>query len=134
VLAGSYDFGVVKVAALYDTLKTDNRATSTKFIDYRSYFVSLSAPVSSAATIKFTTGKVDDKLAATNYDSTKWGIGLDYKLSKRTVVYTDYGSISNSNGAKATISYAANGGNAPNLRSATTGAVKGFDLGIAHSF
>ena len=124
-LAGSYDFGVVKVSALWDTHKNDNGAVG-KNLDYRDWFIGVRAPIG-AATLKAMYGRVQDKLTSSD-DSRKWGIGADYNLSKRTQVFVDYGKITNDSGATRQISVAANGGTASGL------GVHAFDFGIAHNF
>jgi predicted porin len=123
-LGGSYDFGVVKLSALYDTHKVDANGKNT--VDYRDYFISAKAPISGTKfTVKTTYGKVDDRTVA-DADATKFGLGLDYSLSKRTVIYADYGQISNRNQATYQVSAAANANG--------NNGVRGFDLGVAHTF
>lgn len=131
-IGGSYDFGVVKLSALWDQHKTD--VGSTRVVDYRDYFVSAKAPIAGTKfVVKATYGRVDDKLAA-NADANKFGLGVDYSLSKRTVVYADYGRISNKNSAAIyQVSSAANS-TFGNTGGAAGNGVRGFDLGIAHSF
>lgn len=124
-LAGSYDFGVVKLSGLWDTFKTRNNLTGTDTVDFRNYFISLKAPFAGKFVAKATYGQVNDKLVANN-DASKWGIGIDYQLSKRTTIYADYGSIKNDNTAAYQVSAAANANG--------NNGVKGFDIGVGHNF
>lgn len=127
-LAGSYDFGMVKVSGLWDSHKTTTGGLEAT--NYRDFFISAKAPFAGKFVGKFTWGKFDNKLAlASNDDATKFGLGVDYLMSKRTLVYADFGRINNKGVAAFNVTQAANvfGGTAATGR-------KGFDLGIAHTF
>lgn len=123
-LGASYDFGVVKLAALIDNLEVDG-ANGGTLQDQDTWFVSASAPIGKFVA-KATYGQTDnDELSSSK--GKKFGIGGQYNLSKRTNIYASYGNISNENNAAYQISPAANSqGNGIG--------VKGFDLGIAHTF
>ena len=123
--AASYDFGVVKVSALYDILKT-NEGGGSYAANQHAWFVGLKAPVGKF-TLKAVGGQLLDKLNDDNKNSFKVGLGADYALSKRTNLYLDYGQIHNQAGASIQISPAAN--------SNQTGyGTYGLDFGIAHNF
>jgi len=129
LFAGSYDFGVVKVAALYDKLETTTnawgRGVGLENADVQSWFVSASVPLGKFL-VKATYGETENDNAKES-KGTKFGLGLDYNLSKRTKIYTGYALISNENNAAYQVSPAAN--------SYGTGyGVQGFDLGVAHTF
>jgi len=127
-VAGAYDFGVVKVSALYDILKVDTRSGFAGDVDadVRTWFVSAKAPVGAAVVVKATYGRTKDR-DTSDTNASKWGIGADYNLSKRTNLYASYGTIHNDDNTAFQISPAAN--------SQGTGlGVRGFDLGIAHKF
>lgn len=135
----SYDFGMVKLAAVYDIHRaTGNNALGSNIdpVDYNDWFVSAKVPYGKFD-FKATYGRINDKrnavdiaaLAATTVkgDASKFGLGVNYNLSKRTNVYFDYGSINNSGNGNYQISPAAN--------SAGTGyGTNGFNLGLAHNF
>ncbi len=127
-IAGSYDFGVVKLRALWDRQKLDGRSGLGTLADIRSWFISATAPVGGNFLLKATYGRTKDK-EASNSTARKFGIGVDYNLSKRTKLYADYGSISQDNGSAIGISYAANTNAGAGL-----GATKGFDFGVQHKF
>jgi predicted porin len=128
-VAGSYDFGVVKVSALYDILRVDDRTDSDGIdaeADVRTWFVSVKAPVGQAVVLKATYGRTEDD-ETDDTDASKWGIGADYNLSKRTNLYLTYGSIRQDDNSSIQLSQSGNG-------FASGYGVRGFDLGIAHKF
>lgn len=125
-LGASYDFGVVKLAALIDNLEQENRDGAGTVADVDSWFVSASAPIGKFVA-KATYGQTEDDEAFGNNKSKKFGIGGDYNLSKRTKIYASYGNIRNGNNAARQISPAANS------QGAGLG-VQGFDIGLAHTF
>jgi predicted porin len=128
-IAGAYDFGVVKVSALYDILRVDSRTAVDVDADVRSWFVSAKAPLGQAVVLKATYGRTEDK-DLDDSEASKWGIGADYNFSKRTNLYASYGSIHNDDNSAHQISPAAN---ASVGRAGPLG-VRGFDIGIAHKF
>ena len=128
-LGGSWDFGFFKIAALYDNLKADLRSGRTAS-DVDSYFVSASAPLGKFL-VKATYGETkDDEIR--DGKSKKFGLGLDYNMSKRTKLYTGYAIIDNDDRANAMLSPAANCNTG--RVGCTTYGTQGFDIGIAHVF
>jgi len=129
LFAGSYDFGVVKVAALYDRFETSTnswgRAAGLGDADIQSWFISASAPLGKFL-VKATYGETENDNVQDS-KGTKFGLGLDYNLSKRTKIYTGYAIISNENKAAYQLNPAANSYGAGY-------GVQGFDLGVAHTF
>lgn len=127
-LAGSYNFGVAKVAALYDNQKIEARTGGTA-ANISSWFLSASAPVGANVILKATYGQTKDKEIGDS-KAKKLGLGAEYLLSKRTSVYADFGKINGSNSQNIGISPLANAmNNAANLYGD-----RAFDLGIAHKF
>lgn len=124
-LGGSYDFGVVKLAALYDNLQVEGRNSTGTLSDVDTWFVSASAPIGKFVA-KATYGVTEDDEVSSSKGK-KFGIGGQYNLSKRTNVYATYGNISNQSNAGYAISPAANS------QGAGIG-TKGFDIGVAHNF
>lgn len=137
-LAGSYDFGMVKVRGLVDNAKAELNGGGDA-VDVNSWFLSASAPLGKT-TLKLTYGQSKDSVG--DEKVRKLGLGAQYDLSKRTAIYTSYGKIWNSNGSSNQISALANcsSGAQGNLglaadSSQTCGrGTNGFDLGIAHTF
>ncbi len=125
-IGGSYDFGVAKVSAMYDSYKVDNTT-----VDKRNWLVGVSAPVGGAGLVRASYVRHELKTDS-DYDCNKYGIGYLYNLSKRTSVFTDYAHISNSSKGVCTITYSAAVGSA-DYGSSGYG-TRGFDLGISHNF
>lgn len=125
VIGAAYDFGVVKVSALYDINKTE--LDNSDISDVRSWFVGAKAPVAQNIVLKAVYGRTKERKLSGDPTASKWGVGADYLLSKRTNLYVDYGSIHNDNDTAFQISAAAN--------SDGSGlGTRGFDIGIAHKF
>jgi len=140
-VGASYDFGVVKIGALYDVIKGDTDSLiggnalgpaldpglgAGQKYDKRNWFIGATVPFGKA---KFLAayGQVHNK-TLNNADANKWSIGARYALSKRTELYADYASINNDSNAK----YLMNSmGNSDGILGSGT---NGFDMGIKHSF
>ena len=127
----SYDFEVVKLYALFDKIQSDDGNTLVTGLDQKSWLVGVKAPVGKSVDVRAMYGQtyVDEFNGqdADDMDASKWGIGMDYKLSKRTYFYADYGSIHNDDNAANTIGPAGTnylGGYG----------TRGFDVGMAHRF
>jgi predicted porin len=132
---GSYDFGVVKVSALYDIVKSDDNNAVLGDWDQKTWMVAAKAPIGAAFDVRlaYASTKYDN---FNDFDAKKWGIGADYKLSKRTNFYADYGQIQNDDNGLTQLSYSgANYGvTGTGLPTAAVYGTRGFDLGIAHKF
>lgn len=120
-LAGSYDFGVAKVAAAYgyrEVNATDER---------NSWMLGVTVPVSAAGRVlaSYNYTKLDVSGTSVDPKSTQWAIGYEHDLSKRTNLYVAYADISNKKGATASVGDASNGG---------AGYQSGFNIGIRHKF
>ena len=133
LFAGSYDFGVVKIAALYDRFETSTNSWGRSLsapdtladADIQSWFISASAPLGKFL-VKATYGETENDNVQDS-KGTKFGLGLDYNLSKRTKIYTGYAIISNESKAAFQLNPSANSYGAGY-------GVQGFDLGVAHTF
>ena len=121
-LAGSYDFGMVKLSAGYKTDKlTDTTGATTDTL--KSTILGVAAPFG-ATTVKasYVARKVgSDKIG------NQFAIGAVYDLSKRTSVYSTYSVLDNEVGFANTVGSAA-ASDFTGLKS------KGFEAGIKHSF
>jgi predicted porin len=137
-IGASYDFGMVKIRGLYDHHDTEadgfaQTALVSDLVDYDDWFISASMPFGNFL-FKATYGQINDKrnsaeqaATAISGDATKWGLGVNYNLSKRTNVYLDYAQIRNDGNANYQLSPAAN--------SQQTGyGTDGFNIGLAHNF
>jgi predicted porin len=148
-VGGSYDFKFVKLSALYDRHRAEssnNWASRGDLVDYNAWFVSASAPYGNFL-FKATYGRVSDQRNSkeqsaasalfTQGDASKFGIGVNYLLSKRTNVYFDYARISNNDrNSNYTLTPAANGqgGAATTALGGSGYGVSGFNIGLAHNF
>jgi GBP family porin len=125
MLAGSYDFKVVKLFASYQD-QNDNNGTSAQEASNRVWQVGATVPV-------FTNGKVRISYADLSWDRTNggdskaWGLGYQHSLSKRTTLYTSYVYADNDNSVVA----AAGPVGATQLRGTSSNTIVG---GITHSF
>ena len=91
-VGGTYDFGAAKLYAAYRSRK-ENAAE----LDERSYWIGASAPLG-AFTLRGVVGAVDDR-SADRQGTTALGLGIEYRLSKRTDLYGRYAKLRNRNGA-----------------------------------
>ncbi len=137
-LAGaSYDFGVAKVVAEYQTAKKDYWDGKTDF-----WLVGATVPVGAGSIMmsygnaKSTLTDAASPLAAGT--AKQYAIGYTYSLSKQTSLYTSYAHLTNES-ASASLSGTSFGvGTATDGIGAGTGvtgnASSGFALGIVHNF
>lgn len=99
VFGASYDFGVVKLHGYYENVEGDDGA-SKALSDSDGWLVGLSAPVTSAITLKASYVKANNDAVA-DADCSKIGIGAEYAFSKRTTAYATWAKInSDSNDAR----------------------------------
>jgi predicted porin len=143
-IGGSYDFGVVKISALYDSMKDEigsafdysslTAAAGGTKLDARNWLLGATFPVGNGL-IRASYIRHNDKINA-NSDIRKVGIGYQYKLSKRTDIYTDYARIQNDSNATGQIGYSGVAGSVDNTQTAgsTAYGTRGFDIGVHHSF
>jgi len=126
----SYDFGVLKVSALYDLITQYGRG----------WQAGVSAPIDGKLTLKavYAEGKREGYLAPSAIESDgkcrKVGVGLTYDLSKRTRFYADAATLVDADAAHCALS---NNGDiiGQSGTSDTIGyGARGFNSGIRHSF
>jgi predicted porin len=115
-VGGTYDFGVVKVHGLGQSV------TGTSTLDYRSFMVGVTVPVGPASLMASYVHHNDRTVA--NFDANQAGIGVQYPLSKRTSLYSSFARIQNQHGAAFLV------GNA----TATGTGNKAFNAGVVHNF
>ena len=125
-VAFNYNFGFVKLHTLYDVKDWAPRKQKVTSIG-------LSAPMGQ---FEFRVGyaKADRSGGAVGSgfanadDSTRFGIGTVYALSKRTVLYGTYGRVTNKGAASSTVVYAPVAGMLGGQTST------GFETGLRHAF
>lgn len=86
-IGGTYDFGVVKIAALYGMDEIDN------IRDSRRWMVGATVPVSEAGSVMVSYSREKDKELAGDPEAGKWALGYDHMLSTRTNMYAVVGYI-----------------------------------------
>ncbi|MGC8508323.1 MAG: porin, partial [Thiomonas sp.] len=122
---GGYDFGIAKVAAMYQNLKVDNVSG-----DRTVWMLGATVPVGPGA-ILASYAQAKNTLGADTGNNTakQYAIGYTYALSKRTNLYTSYAHISNDNNTALAVGDSSTG----NLGVAGQSS-NGFALGIRHKF
>lgn len=116
LIAGSYDFGVVKLLASWQDAKATG-ADKNKL-----WQIGAVVPVSSAGNVHVAYGKLDMKAA--DMDAKAWTLAYTHALSKRTTAYAGYNHVSNDDGQTAgLIATPSAGGN-----------TKGLVMGVRHTF
>ncbi|MDR1890510.1 MAG: porin [Zoogloeaceae bacterium] len=138
-VAGTYDFKVVKLAAIYDRNKITasnnplpNQGNNAKL---KSWLIGATVPFGKhAIQVSYTQSKWDDFTDDSAGKTKQWAVGYTYDLSKRTGFYAAYADLNNDNekGNKAgkvqrtsAIGDGSNGG---------TTYQSGFQFGLKHAF
>lgn len=131
-LAGTYDFGVVKVGAIYGQRKQND------FYKMKQWALTGAVPVGAAGKVQVMYGQRKTDLEAFSNDAkvSQWGLGYEHALSKRTALYTVYAQ-QNQNRLQEQLAgsslFGAGIGDASE-NGAVTGYQRGFNLGVRHSF
>lgn len=124
-LAGSYDFGVAKVLAIYDRVKVkaDNFSETQNV-----WGLGVTVPVGAGKITGqyYKAGDISGS-AMDNYGAKLWSIGYEHSLSKRTILKANYASLKNKDNAN--YGFGVNG-NAVTAGDKSTG----FQVGLRHSF
>lgn len=107
-----YTFGDAKVGFIYEDLNNDTGSAVNGGLD-RSSWVLNGSYAMGPITLKAQYGKISD-WTALNQDPSKWDLGLDYALSKRTKAYFVYSSTNDDNPA--------------------TKNLNGYNIGLQHNF
>jgi predicted porin len=125
-LAGSWDFGIARAMAQYQREKVDLDAGAAGSGDVKNkvWLIGALVPVGAGEIrVSYARAKLDDDVAKAN----QIAIGYVHNLSKRTALYTTFARLNNS-GDDANF---ASSGFRPTRPG---GDVRGFDLGVRHSF
>lgn len=131
-LGGSYDLGVVKLAAAYKDSKTKyNIAGDSVKGKLKGYYFGVSAPVGTAGEVKASYNRYEGRYdSESKLTADQIALGYVHNLSKRTAVYGTYAYIKNKNkdGENLGIQLQSDAG----LK--TNGSQHGLQVGIRHSF
>jgi len=101
-LSGSYDLGVAKLGAGYQTqtrkaLSNGNAVAGADDLTIKEYILGVSAPIGAAIKVgaNYTRRSADDNtyIRFTGHDVTGWDVGAQYNLSKRTAVQASYRKV-----------------------------------------
>ncbi|MBS0545321.1 MAG: porin [Proteobacteria bacterium] len=148
-IGGSYDLGVVKLAAMFGQRKADSDAIgdflfNPLFKKSTQWLVGATVPVGPSGKVllsyvhrksELTDGAATELGTNDDAKSGQWALGYEYALSKRTSIYTAYSDINNKGSAKATFEGAPV--TAASVGDATSdggGYQRGFNLGLRHVF
>ena len=126
-LGGSYNLGVVKLAAAYK----DSKA---KFVGgdkdkTKGYYFGLSAPVGTAGEVKASYNHYENKFDSTKFKADQFALGYVHNLSKRTAVYGTYAYLKNKNKDGENMGISLGGASLKD-----NGSQHGVQVGIRHSF
>jgi predicted porin len=124
-LMGSYDFGVVKLLANYQTSKVNAAVTGARTENDKMWDIGAVVPVGKG-NVHIGYARATDDSAGASDNARGWGVAYTYAMSKRTTAYAGYNRVSNDNlsnlgtiGGTAT----ANGKNA-----------RSYGFGLRHTF
>jgi predicted porin len=127
LVAGTYDFGMVKLFAGWNDSKTSGSAGDS--IKFRVWDIGATVKAGPGQVV-FAYGDRKDKLGDAR-DNRLVGVGYDYPLSKRTNLYAFYARVSNKDGfANGVLNSATLTGLTPNLGYDP----KALQLGLRHTF
>ena len=124
-LGASYNFGVAKLDAEYETTKSSPLGITNT--DASNWMIGATVPMGGGVGSHLAVSYIDhnDKTAV-NKDATQVGVGYFYGLSKTTTLYTAYAHINNKNGAAFLVGNA--NPNQPGVGDSE------FNLGVTHAF
>lgn len=127
-LGGSYDLGVVKLAAAYKDSQakfTDGSKDKTK-----GYYLGLSAPVGAAGEVKASYNRYENKFDdGFKVKADQFALGYVHNLSKRTAVYGTYAYIKNKNNDGENLGISLGGAILKD-----NGSQHGLQVGVRHAF
>ncbi|TAH43203.1 MAG: porin [Betaproteobacteria bacterium] len=137
-LAGTYDFGVVKLAAAYGIRRADRGDFSpdtgaSEGEKTRQWFVGVTVPVGQAGKVlaSYVARKTEAVAATDDAKVSQWALGYEYALSKRTAVHATYAKLDNNRAAR----------ESANLFGSVSAGYNGYDgyqsgaaVGIRHLF
>lgn len=129
-LGGTYDFGVVKVGAVYGQRKTDD-------VKVKQWALTAKVPVGAAGKVQVSYGQRKiDGLFNDDPKVSQWALGYEHALSKRTALYTAYAQQNQNNEQEdlTALGVAAAGISDASGNNVGAGYQRGFNLGVRHSF
>jgi predicted porin len=125
-LMGSYDFGVVKLMANYQTSKFDSGVAGVKTENDKMWDVGAVVPVGKG-NVHVGYARATDDSAGASDNARGWGVAYTYALSKRTTAYAGYNRVSND--SLSNLSTIGNTAAVANGKSA-----RAYGFGLRHTF
>lgn len=128
-IGGSYNFGVVKLAAAYLNQESQPHPASVASADYDNFLLAVSAPVGAAGEVKASYNRYEVDGAAEG-KADQFSLGYVHNLSKRTAVYGTYSYLKNKNGGN-NFTLGGAGVTKPAL---DDGKIQAVQVGVRHAF
>lgn len=122
LLAASYNFGPATVHAMFETEKDDVGS------DFRDFLLGTSVPLGRGKLLASFVKKQDR--SSTQRGGRQFAVGYTYGLSKRTNLYSSFGTIHNEADASNYVGDASSGGSAPVAGNGS----RALSVGIRHKF
>ncbi|MBS0544292.1 MAG: porin [Proteobacteria bacterium] len=137
-LAGTYDFGVAKLAAAYGIRRADSGDFSpdTGASDgkkTRQWLVGVTAPVGPVGKLlaSYVARRTEAVAGGNDAKVGQWALGYEHALSKRTAIHATYAKVDNNRSARESTNLSGSVGAGYN---AGDGYQTGFAVGIRHNF
>lgn len=127
---GTYKVGAFKIAGSYTDI---NNGGGTDKNDYGVWSLAASYTFGGNNTLKAQISDKSEGVSGADDEGTNWVIGLDHKMSKRTMAYVEYGQLHNDDGL-ARNSYQSTGSGVGMGAPGAGNDPSGFAVGIVHSF
>jgi predicted porin len=126
-LGASYDFGMVKLNALYANQDT---VSAGAIKDRQVYGLGVAAPVG-AGTVKAQYYVADQTSSGAKNGAAMWAVGYDHALSKSTTAYVAYAQTNNDVNGTFNV---AGGGHGEYVSTITGKDPSAFSVGLQHKF
>ena len=127
-LGGSYNLGVVKLAAAYRA--SDAKSVTGEKDKMKGAYIGLSAPVGAAGEVKASYNRYENKFEdGYKVKADQFALGYVHNLSKRTAVYGTYAYIKNKNNDGGNLGITLGNGAVKD-----NGSQHGLQVGVRHAF
>lgn len=136
MFAGTYDFSVLKLFALYERIRVDAPVADalSYYHDHKGYLLGVTVPMGENGLWKVSWNRRDSAYVDNGCD--KWGVGYQHSLDSRVYLYADYARIDNDRGGTCTIAYNNEQTSADLGRGDDAGGygIEGVDFGLVFKF
>lgn len=127
-LGASYDFGMVKLNAVYANQDT---IVASAIKDRQIYGLGVAAPVGGAGTVKAQYYVADQTSSGAKNGAAMWAVGYDHALSKNTTAYVAYAQTNNDVNGTFNV---AGGGHGEYVSTITGKDPSAVSVGLQHKF